>query len=79
MDKIFVEYHSIENVHSIFGDQRIHNMFSRDVVRYRLSVNERLHQDRLANVVIFYNREYNLIVELLEDSSKLPQVVTLFS
>ena len=54
-------------------------MFSRDVVRYRLSVNERLHQDRLANVVIFYNREYNLIVELLEDSRKLPQVVTLFS
>ena len=60
--KVFIEYHSIEDVHSLFGNQRIHNMLGGYIIGDWLSINEGFDQDRLANVGILHDWEYNLII-----------------
>lgn len=43
-----------------------------------LSIDEGFDQDRLANVGILHDWEYNLIIKLLENPLKLPKVITFF-
>jgi hypothetical protein len=77
MDEVFVKDHSIENIHTDLGYERVHLVCVLHVVGNRFGVDVTFHQNALRHEIIFNFWKNHLVVKLLESVGKLYQVFAL--